>query len=48
VQNIWTPLSIEVEDLGRKSKTVLRTDKLQYNTPVKEEMFTLQALRRES
>jgi outer membrane lipoprotein-sorting protein len=48
VQNIWTPLSIEVEDLGRKSKTLLRTEKLQYNTPVKEEMFTLQALRRES
>ncbi|MBL8231156.1 MAG: outer membrane lipoprotein-sorting protein [Bryobacterales bacterium] len=48
VQNIWTPLSIEVDDVGRKSKTVLRTDKLQYNLPVKEEMFTLQALRRES
>lgn len=48
VQNIWTPLSIEVEDVGRKSKTVMRTDKLQYNIPLKEEMFTLQALRRDS
>ncbi|MCS7026653.1 MAG: outer membrane lipoprotein-sorting protein [Bryobacteraceae bacterium] len=48
VQNIWTPLLIEVEDVGRKSKTILRTDKLQYNAPMKEEMFTLQALRRES
>lgn len=48
IQNIWTPLSLEVEDLGRKSKTVLKTDKLEYNVPLKEEMFTLQALRRES
>lgn len=48
VQNIWTPLQIEVEDLGRKSRTILRTDKLQYNVPMKEDLFTLQALRRES
>jgi hypothetical protein len=48
IQNIWTPLSIEVEDASRKSRTVLRTEKLQYNLPLKEELFTLQALRRES
>jgi len=48
LQNIWTPMSIEVEDVARKSRTVLRTEKLQYNVPLKEEMFTLQALRRES
>lgn len=48
IQSIWTPLTVEVEDLGRKSKTVLKTEKLQYNVPMKEESFTLQALRRES
>lgn len=48
IQNIWTPLTVEVEDLTRSSKTVLKTDKLEYNIPLKEEMFTLQALRRES
>ncbi len=48
VQNIWTARKIEVYDTGRKSRTVLTLDKLQYNAPVKEENFTLQALRRES
>ncbi len=48
IQNIWTPLSLEVEDVARKSKTVLKTEKLEYNIPLKEEMFTLQALRRDS
>lgn len=48
VQDIWTPMNLEVEDVARKSRTVLRTEKLQYNVPLKEEMFTLQALRRES
>jgi len=47
IQNIWTPLSLEVEDIARRSKTVLKTEKLEYNVPFKEEMFTLQALRRE-
>jgi len=48
VQKIWTPFQIDVEDLSRKSRTTLRTDKLEYNVPMKEEQFTLQALRRES
>lgn len=48
VQKIWTPMSMEVEDTARKSRTILRTDKLEYNVPVKEEAFTLQALRRDS
>ncbi|MBI4904216.1 MAG: outer membrane lipoprotein-sorting protein [Acidobacteria bacterium] len=47
VQAIWTPMAIEVEDAGRKSKTVLKTEKLEYNVALKDEMFTLQALRRE-
>ncbi|MBV6432098.1 MAG: hypothetical protein IANPNBLG_02234 [Bryobacteraceae bacterium] len=48
IQNIWTPLTMEIEEVGRKSKTILHTEKLQYNVPMKEEQFTLQALRRES
>jgi hypothetical protein len=38
---------VEVEDLARESRTILQTEKLEYNVPVKEESFTLQALRRE-
>jgi outer membrane lipoprotein-sorting protein len=48
VQKIWTPMTMEVEDAGRKSRTVLRTEKLEYNVPLQEEEFTLQALRRSS
>jgi len=46
VQNIWTPQTIEMFDVGRKSRTVLKLEKLQYNVPMKEEDFTLQALQR--
>ncbi|MBI3207909.1 MAG: outer membrane lipoprotein-sorting protein [Candidatus Solibacter usitatus] len=48
VQGIWTPFVVEVEDTNRKGRTMLKTDKLEYNLPLKEENFTLQALRRES
>ena len=48
VSNIWTARWIEVTDLRRHSRTVLRTEKLEYNVPMKGEDFTLQALRRES
>ena len=34
-------------DLRRKSRTVLKLDELKYNVPMKEEDFTLQALRRD-
>jgi hypothetical protein len=47
VQNIWTSRTIQVADLGTGSRTVLRLEKLQYNLPMKDEAFTLQALRRE-
>ncbi len=47
VQDIWTPLMVEVEDAARASRTILRTEKLEYNVPMKEENFTLQSLRRE-
>ena len=48
VQNIWTPQAIEMFDVQRKSRTVLKIEKLQYNVPMKEEDFTLQALQRGS
>jgi len=37
-----------VNDLARKSRTVLKYDKLEYNLPLKEDDFSLQALRRSS
>jgi hypothetical protein len=47
IQNIWTAQTIEMLDLRQKSRTILAIDKLQYNVPLKDEDFTLQALRRE-
>ena len=47
VQGIWTARTLEMTDLRRKSRTVLRIEKLQYNVPMKEDDFTVQALRRE-
>jgi hypothetical protein len=47
VQGIWTPRQLEMHDMQRNSRTLLRLDKLEYNVPMKEEDFTLQALRRE-
>jgi hypothetical protein len=48
IQGFWTAHVTEVEDTKRKSRTVLRLEKLQYNLPMKDEDFTLQAIRRES
>ena len=47
VQDIWTARIAEMSDLRRKSRTVLKLDKLQYNVPMKEESFTVAALQRE-
>lgn len=47
VQRIWTARRIEVEDLTRNSRTVLRLEKLEYDVSLPAELFTLQALRRE-
>jgi hypothetical protein len=47
VQNIWTAHNIEMFDAGRKSRTILAIEKLQYNLPMKDENFTIQAMRRE-
>jgi outer membrane lipoprotein-sorting protein len=48
IKGIWTPKTTEVLDVGRKSHTVLKYDKVDFNVPVKDDEFTLQALRRES
>jgi outer membrane lipoprotein-sorting protein len=46
VQGIWTARQLEMSDLRRGSRTRLTLDKLQYNVPMKEDDFTLQAIRR--
>ena len=47
VGGIWTPRTVEVYDANRKSRTVLKLEQLEYNLPMKDEDFTLEALRRE-
>jgi hypothetical protein len=47
IQGIWTARTLEMSDLRRKSRTVLRLEKLEYNVPLKDEEFTVQALRRD-
>jgi hypothetical protein len=47
VQGIWTAKQLEMTDVRRGSRTRLTLDKLQYNLPMKEEDFTLQAIRRQ-
>src|SRR3954447_12885932 len=47
VQGFWTARTLEMTDLRRKSHTIMRIEKLEYNLPMKDEDFTVQALRRE-
>ena len=47
VSGIWTPRTVEVYDTNRKSRTVLKLEKLEYNLPMKDEDFTIEALRHE-
>jgi hypothetical protein len=47
VQGIWTARVLEMSDVRRGSRTRLTLDKLQYNVPMQEEDFTLQAIRRQ-
>jgi outer membrane lipoprotein-sorting protein len=46
VQGIWTARRLEMADLRRGSRTRLTLDKLEYNVALKEDDFTLPALRR--
>jgi len=47
VQGIWTAHVLEMHDLNRGSRTRLTLEKLQYNVPLKDEDFSIQALRRQ-
>ena len=47
VQGIWTARQLEMTDLKRGSRTRLTLDKLEYNVALKDEDFTLQAIRRQ-
>jgi len=46
IQGIWTARTLEVEDVLRKSRTVLTLGSIKYNAPMASDQFTLQALRR--
>jgi outer membrane lipoprotein-sorting protein len=46
VQGIWTARRLEMADLKRGSRTRMTLDKLQYNVPMQDDDFTLQAIRR--
>ena len=47
VQGIWTAHVMEMADVRRGSRTRLTLDKLEYNAPLEDESFTLQAIRRQ-
>jgi hypothetical protein len=47
VQGIWTARRIEVADIPRASRTRLTLEKLEYNVPLDDASFTVQALRRQ-
>ncbi len=47
VQGIWTARQMEMTDVRRGSRTRLSLDKLEYNVALKDEDFTLQAIRRQ-
>lgn len=46
VQGIWTARETTMTDLRRGSLTRLALDKIEYNVPLRDEDFTIQALRR--
>ena len=45
LQGFWTARNLEMTDLRRNSRTILTLEKVQYNVPLREEDFTIQALR---
>jgi hypothetical protein len=47
VKGIWTARLTAVFDMTRNSRTTLKYDKVDYNLPMKDDDFTLQALRRD-
>jgi hypothetical protein len=47
IKGIWSARTTEVYDVTRRSRTILKYDQLDYNLPIKDDEFTLQALRRD-
>ncbi|MGC4081776.1 MAG: outer membrane lipoprotein-sorting protein [Vicinamibacterales bacterium] len=47
VQGFWTAHELEMTDLRRQSVTQLSLRKVRYNVPLKDDSFSLQALRRQ-
>jgi hypothetical protein len=47
VQNLWTACRLEMTDVRRNSRTVMRLEKLEYNIPMKDDDFTVPSLRRD-
>ena len=47
IQGIWTAREMTMTDLRRGSLTRLALDKVEYNLPLKDDRFTLQAIRRQ-
>lgn len=46
IQGIWTAKTLEVEDVVRKSRTILTLQSIKYNISLSNDQFTVQALRR--
>lgn len=47
IQGIWTARLLEMTDLRRHSRTVLKLENVRYNVPMQDDDFTVQALRRQ-
>jgi len=46
IQGIWTAQELTMSDLTRGSVTRLSLDKVEYNLPLRQDTFTLPAIRR--
>jgi hypothetical protein len=46
IQGIWTARLLEMTDLHRNSRTILKLENVRYNVPLQDDDFTVQALRR--
>jgi outer membrane lipoprotein-sorting protein len=45
IQGIWTPRTLEITDIARNSRTVMKIENLRYNAPMQDSEFTIEALR---
>jgi hypothetical protein len=45
IQGIWTARQLEMTELRRGSRTRLTLQQVKYNVPLKDDYFTLQAIR---